>query len=485
MTQNPPSARLGRRSFARAILHLALVVTPPYATAQSPQVDDPFFVSKGAWGQGFDDQWGLKRIGFGAPDARDSAWARSAEATQPVVVAVVDTGLDWRHPDFNNANLWRNAGERENGIDDDGNGYVDDLIGWNFLDQDNNPWDLAGHGTFVTGIIAAATGNGEGIAGINGHARIMPLKALSFMGAGRATIVAEAIYYAVRNGARIINLSLGSPRFSAAEERAIRHANEQGVLVIVASGNDGGDIVDFGPAGSPNVITVAASTSDDQRAGYSNFGQQVDITAPGSDILSLRARRTDFILMTLPLNYEPGGAFVGQEGRYYRASGTSFAAPFVSAVASLLWSRNPDLSAEQVRRILLQSARDIDAPGVDQNTGYGLLDASAALAADPEFHVDAAITGVAVVQRGQSVLLQITGTADADRLEGAVIEAGPGENPTSWTPISRKIASPVRDDVLDEVDARTFASGKQWTLRLTTTHKNGKQRQARFVVNVG
>lgn len=439
---------------------------------------DPDVASGSSQRQDRSAQWALEQIGL--LPGRLPAPAPGP----PVVVAVVDTGLDYHHPDFPPASLWRNPGEQPNGKDDDGNGYVDDLVGWNFADDDARPWDLSGHGTFVAGIIAARAGDPAAPAGVNPHAQIMPLRVLNFLGAGEATRVAEAIYYAVGNGARVINLSLGSAGASAAEARAIRYANERGVLVVVAAGNEGRDITGFGPAADDGVLTVAATDPRGARAGYSNWGAQVDLAAPGVDILSLRARRTDFILTTLARYYVPGSAFVGSDARHYRASGTSFAAPFVSAVASLIFAQRPELSGKDVRRMLLNSARDIETPGVDQYTGYGLLDARAALAADAKFEINAAITGLAVARQDGAQVVQVTGTATADQFAGAVVEIGAGEAPQGWTPVG-ELEAPMAGGLLTAIPAQSFAGSTRWTVRVVVRHANGRTREARYALNLG
>ncbi|MFQ5881014.1 MAG: S8 family peptidase [Candidatus Methylomirabilales bacterium] len=456
----------------------------PAAGAQERQINDPFYWSKGAWGQAYGDQWALKRVGFTPPGQGRSAWDLETGASRPVVVAVIDTGLDYFHPDLRRENVWRNPKEELNGRDDDGNGYIDDLIGWNFIDNDNNPWDYAGHGTHVAGIIAAAMGNGEGIAGINRGARIMPLKVLNFVGRGRSVGIAGAIFYAVKNGARVINLSLGGEHLSKTEQLAINYAAKRGVVVVVAAGNEATDTRDYGPAGLPKVITVGATDVEDKRVGFSNWGAAVNVAAPGVDILSLRARRTDFVLVSGARDYQAGSAFVGPAARYYRASGTSFAAPFVAGVASLLFAKNPKLTGEQVTRMILQSARDIEVPGKDQYTGYGLLDARAALAADPAFFIEARLTRVQPAQEGGQTVVRVSGTADANAFAKAWIEVGPGKHPTKWKQVSRTLTRPVKGGTLDDLAAGHFRGAKQWVLRLITEHKNGKRREARFQLNL-
>lgn len=470
-----------RRPLRLSAALVAVLTAGPVAAQTGP--DDPYFSSRGSWNQDYDDQWALKRIGFGK-DGGKSAWDIAGK-TQPVIVAVIDSGIDYFHPDIGAANIWRNPKEVLNGEDDDGNGYVDDVIGWNFVEEDNNPWDWTGHGTHVAGVIAATIGNGEGIAGVNPHAVIMPLRVMNTIGRGYSTRISQAIYYAVENGARVINLSFSVPKLSRVERRAIDYANEHGVVVIAASGNDGKDAAGYGPAGFDNVITVAATDTSDRRLGFSNFGTPIDIAAPGLDVLSLRARRTDFALVAGLKNYKRGRFFVGKEARYYRASGTSFAAPFVSGVASLLIGRNPDLKPADIRRILRHSARDIGDPGTDLETGYGLLDARAALAADPTFFVEARILGLSVVKANGAVFVRVGGIADADRLEGAWIELGKGEKPESWQKVSGTIDRPVNGGTLYDVPAQKLAGSKVWTVRLVVRHANGRQREARFVLRLG
>ncbi|MEM9971375.1 MAG: S8 family serine peptidase [Pseudomonadota bacterium] len=215
---------------------------------------DPYFTSPGLSGQDYDDQWAVKRVGFtgGILNALSAD-----EAGDDIIVAVIDTGIDWYHPDLDTGTLRVNTGEiPRNGTDDDGNGYVDDRIGWNFVEQTNSPWDYDGHGTFVAGVIAEAHGNGFGMTGIKPKARIVILKALGSFGQGCSSIASEAVAYAADNGARIFNLSLGGRGLSRLEELAIQHATHKGVLVVVAAGNSATDVAAYGPSGLPGVITV-------------------------------------------------------------------------------------------------------------------------------------------------------------------------------------------------------------------------------------
>lgn len=455
-----------------------------YCRIKEQAPNDPLYAGKGAWGQDFENQWALKRVGLTAD--KDSAWNLLGKNPAPVVVAVIDTGLDWNHLDFDWNNLWRNPKEIPgNGKDDDNNGYVDDVIGWDFFENDNTPWDLDGHGTLTAGIIAAHSNNGVGMAGINPHARIMVLRGLNSFGNTRASFLAKAIVYAVDNGARIINLSVGGPEISEIETAAVDYAEAKGVLIVAAAGNQGQKVDNYGIAANDNVITVAATDQQDKRAVFSNWGGDVDIAAPGVDILGLRARRTDTMRDMEGVDYQPGSAYVGADKRYYRVGGTSFAAPIVTGVASLVLAKSPDLNVSQLRNILLQSARDIETPGKDNLTGFGLVDARAALSVDPAFFILAEITGVAIVQDGGKVALTVQGSADARQFKRAVLEIGAGEQPTVWQDTGVTLRQAVRAGELGRIDAGMFAGSAVWIVRLTVEDASGRQRVFWYKLNIG
>ena len=400
--------------------------------------------------------------------------AHELEALKPVIVAVIDTGLDYFHPDLDPGRVWRNSKELPNGIDDDKNGYIDDLIGWDFVEHDNNPWDWTGHGTHVAGVIAD----------LNQEVLIMPLRALNLIGNGRSSGLAQAIYYAVANGAQVINLSVAARGFSRSEGEAIRYASGQGVLVVVAAGNEAIDASGVGPAAYESVVTVAGVGQNNRRSSFSNHGAPIDIVAPAVEILSLRARRTDLMLTAGVDNYVAGASFSGPDARHYRASGTSFAVPFVSGAASLLFGSRPDLDASEVRRMLLHSATDIETPGRDHFTGYGLLNVRAALAADPDFFVEAAITGVGVARVDGRQVARVSGSFAADRLERAWLELGEGDQPTVWKPVSNELNERVSSGTLGDIAVAEFSGANSWTLRLVVEHENGSRREARYHLNL-
>ncbi len=486
---------------------LALTVSVVLAQAEP---NDPYFGSTGSWEQEFDDQWALKNLRVYTDIARTAQ--PNQDDAQPVIVAVIDTGMDYLHNDFAAEQLWRNPQEKRNGRDDDDNGFIDDLIGWNFVDGNNNPWDRSGHGTHISGIIAACTDNGLGITAVNADAVIMPLKVANFIGQARSSAVAAAIYYAVDNGARVINLSLGGELITELERTAARYAADNSVLIVVSAGNRGLSAAYLGYASLPDVLVVGASDLNGERAGFSNFGSPVALLAPGVEVLSLRARDSDFIALSNPPDYPPGSAIVGDEEEYYRASGTSFSAAFVSGVASRLFTLRPELSASQAHRMLMQSAVDIGASGVDQTSGYGRVDFVRALAASPDTFVDARLLGVDLELSEQKILLNVQGTATADQFTSAelTVRATAGSvpviepearsrksrkrqkkqpvadkpSPYDWQPLVAALTTPVEQGVLGTVDMDSLVTmtggSTSWELRLLVSSNDGSTRESRM-----
>lgn len=297
-----------------------------------------------------------------------------------VLVAVVDSGANLTHPDLAGI-FWTNPGELPaNGVDDDGNGYVDDVSGWDFVNGDNQPVDDLGHGTHVTGIVAAQTDNGIGIAGIAGGVKVLPVKVLNSNNAGTWANVALGIIYAADQGARIINLSLGGTTSSATVESAIQYAQSRGALVFAAAGNSASN-QPFYPAAYPGVLGVAATQPNNVRWSLSNYGSFVDLAAPGASIYSTYWSTT-------------------AGSTYQFMSGTSMAAPTAAGVAALLWSLNPALSATQIADIMTGTATDLGTAGRDDYFGYGQVDAyQAALQVCATLPGNATINGMVWVDR--------------------------------------------------------------------------------------
>lgn len=244
---------------------------------------------------GFIYQWGLANTGqtSGSPDAdidAPEAWDFTT-GSKDSIIAVIDTGVAYNHPDLAD-NIWRNTREiSANGIDDDGNGYIDDMYGWDFVDNDGYPEDLDSHGTHVAGIIASDGNNSMGGSGVMWSSNIMAIRFLGVTGSGDVANAAGAIIYAADNGARVINASWGGYDYSNTLYSAINYARSKGVLFVAAAGNESlnTDLAPFYPAGFSldNILSVAASDSSDTLADFSNYGAaSVDLAAPGVEIYS-------------------------------------------------------------------------------------------------------------------------------------------------------------------------------------------------------
>jgi subtilisin family serine protease len=316
--------------------------------------------------------WGLNNTGQvvngsgGTADAdidAPEAWGTTT-GSHSVVVAVIDTGVDYAHPDLA-ANIWTNPGEscpgcQNDGIDNDGNGYVDDVHGWDFVNGDNDPFDDHGHGTHVAGTIGAVGDNGLGVAGVNWNVQIMPLKFIGANGQGTADDAVRAILYATRMGAVVSNNSWGGEDFSQSLEDAIADADAHGSLFVAAAGNsfkDNDATPDY-PSGFdlPNVVSVAATDQNDARAWFSNFGRRsVDLGAPGTSIYSTY----------------PGGT-------YAYLDGTSMATPDVTGVAALAKAAFPTASAIGLKALLLRTV-DPNATLAGKTTTGGRLNAANAV----------------------------------------------------------------------------------------------------------
>jgi subtilisin family serine protease len=275
-----------------------------------------------------------------APVQFPQAWEAASATGATIVVAVVDTGVDYNHSVFADSGaMWVNSRELpNNGVDDDGNGFVDDVRGWNFAYNSNNPMDDDGHGTHVAGIVLGATQNISAYPMSLARIRIMPLKFLDSNGMGTTSDAVKAIYYAVNNGAKVINNSWGGGGYSNALVEALNYAYNNKVVLVAAAGNssNNNDQSPTYPASYPipGLISVAATTDFDNLASFSNYGANtVHVGAPGSGIYS-----------TYPYN------------SYGRSSGTSMATPFVAGLSALILRENPNLTAFQVRELVFSGA---------------------------------------------------------------------------------------------------------------------------------
>lgn len=361
-----PDRQLLRQAFTSYLKNPEVEFAEPnYIVRTTIMPDDP----------DFNDLWGLHNDGqtggtvdadIDAPEAWDIVTGSS-----DIIIAVIDTGVDYNHVDLA-SNIWVNTDEiPDNGIDDDSNGYVDDDIGWDFSRcarfnsqgvcisyklEDNDPYDDHSHGTHCAGIIGAAGNNGTGVTGVNWEVQIMPLKFINSYGQGTTADAINAIFYAVDNGATILNNSWGGSGYSSSLRIAIEYAYNHDVLFVAAAGNNGtnNDVSPFYPASYDvqNVIAVAATNTYDSMPSWSNYGaSSVDLAAPGAGIWS-----------TMPGN------------SYAFKSGTSMATPYVSGVAGLIRASNPLLSNEEIIDVILDNV-DAKSSLIGRVTTQGRLNA--------------------------------------------------------------------------------------------------------------
>lgn len=393
----------GEKQPTIAIPHTESAAPAPDTTTNSPKQDEirqsiedeyTYYPLLTANDPGYGANWAIQKVN--AP----AAWDISTGNGQ-TVVAVIDTGFALNHEDLRNnwltntdesgdtqagGRCWTGVPQNKasNGCDDDDNGYIDDWRGWNFSVGDNNPMagrtNSAGaavaHGTEVAGLVGASGNNATGVATINWNTKIMPLQVLSDNGPGYTSDVAAAIYYAVDNGADVVNLSLGGSEFDPALKDATDYAYANNVVVVAAAGNCGSGTepgCQGAPAGSisypalnDHVIAVGATTVNDQRASFSSYGSALDVVAPGSGtIVSPTWTATNDATL--------------YSGALY---GTSYAAPQVASLASLIKSIRPSSSANDVTALLLATATKIpvmNGTAYTNQLGHGVINASAAL----------------------------------------------------------------------------------------------------------
>ncbi|MCZ6681334.1 MAG: S8 family serine peptidase [Candidatus Poribacteria bacterium] len=362
----------------------------------------------------YEEQWNLPIINM------PQAWAIE-QGDANVIMAIVDTGFDYTHEDLA-PKTWINTGEiPDNGIDDDNNGYVDDVRGWDFVDApntagegdfhdgDNDPMDESGHGTHVAGIAGAAVDNGIGVAGVAWNCPLMAVRGgASGRGGGfQDDDSTAAIVYAVDNGAKVINMSWGSTRNSFVLRDAINYAYARGVLLVAAAGNESASQAIF-PAAYRKVMAVASTQQREQRFYQSNFGASIDIGAPGNVILSTQINN-----------------------RYRLLSGTSMATPHVVGVAALIMSKRPGLTHDEVRQILVSTTEPItESPEL---VDAGNLNAVRALMASGI--LQARISSPESNEGGLNEI-EIIGTAGGFKFSTWQLQYGESTTPTMWLPIN-------------------------------------------------
>jgi subtilisin family serine protease len=414
-------------------------------------------------------QWGLERVG--GPDAWDTVRGDST-----VLVAIVDTGVDYTHPDLS-GNVWRNLAETpDNGLDDDGNGYIDDDVGWDFtdapemggsgdyLERDNDPLDDHGHGTYVAGIACATADNRIGVAGIAPGCRVMPLRA-GFCAGPTAYLqeddVSSAIVYAADNGARVINMSWGDVVVSPVIRDVLRYADALNCVLVASSGNSQSDQPHY-PSGYAEAIAVGGTNPEDGLYFSSNYGVSLEVTAPAVDVWSTWTS-------------------LGTGGEVYRSgSGTSAAAPFVSGLAALMISRNPGLTNDEVRQILAATAQDLGEPGWDPYFGSGRIRAPAAV----EVGEAVVVTIVSpAAQEGIPGVVPLVGTVAGAKLQSFSAWWGAGTAPAQWYVLGEWENRQVVSDTIAWWHPSGLEEGS-YALRVTAEDLDGQSYEQRVGVVV-
>lgn len=450
----------------------------------------------------YSSQWNLKTV------KADRAW-QTTKGDTAIKVGILDTGIDYTHPDLI-PNLFINSAEDINhngqfepwsvsekrnkktfeldpngvtgdfdGIDQDGNGYADDVIGWDFTDQplnvdalngssdyrdpDPDPFDDNSHGTACSGIVAAATNNTIGVAGIAPNCKIVTLRAFTGSGYADDKDIASALIYAADNGIRVVNMSFGDVAISPLMRDAVQYAYSQGVVMCASSGNSGGDYQHY-PSGYDEVISTGATTQDDEVAMFTTYGITLDLCAPGVGI----------------------GTTVPFYKNYYTGSfaGTSAAAPHVSAAAALILSLRPQYLPDQVRGVLVSTADDIDQKGWDHYSGAGRLniERAALSVGSPVAKIESPVYDSGI---SETTPVTILGTAVSPEFESFALFYQTGtEEGQDWKEITPKTAYQKIVDTLGVWKVEALPD-TEYTVRLVIYERTGRtiENRVRYVLD--
>ncbi|MGQ9698000.1 MAG: S8 family serine peptidase [Armatimonadota bacterium] len=395
-------------------------------------------------------QWNLRKVS--APEAWEITTGSSG-----ITIAVLDTGIDAGHPEF--------VGKLVSGV--------------NALLGTGPPTDNRGHGTHVAGIAAALGNNGVGVAGVAWGAKIMAVKVLDTGGRGSDSTIARGINWAVDNGAKVVNLSVGGNAFSSTVNGAVKRARRLGVILIAAAGND----YLFGnprvyPAAYEGVVGVGATNDRDVRASYSQVGDWVDLVAPGGDPAGeADADPNHWVLSTWARSRGTG---------YAMAAGTSQASPVVAGLAGLIWSVNPELTSDEVIDIIKDTAKDLGAPGWDAEYGYGRVDLGAAVRKAAGLGPPRELVATLSSPSSWSYLsgvVEIVGTVESSGPVQYTVQLGAGADPTVWYDIASGKADSVREGVLARWSTSGVIDGT-YSLRIAASDSLGRKAVSPAVVVV-
>lgn len=432
----------------------------------------------------YKQQWWIQAVNT------EKAWTSASGAG--VIIGLIDTGIDFTHPDLLD-NLWVNSKEDINGngrfdawssdetrnsitgdldgIDDDGNGFVDDVIGYDFVDQsfanfgdfsnsDAIPEDQGEHGTLVAGVMSGTRNNKIGISGIAYNSKILTAKAFDITGNAESDDIARAIVYAVMNGAKVLNFSFGERNESPIVYDAIKFANKMGCVLVASSGNNGWNYQHY-PSDHPEVVCVGGIDETGKRFGRANYGSMLDIVAPSTSILTT----------------EVGGG-------YKLTNGTSLSAPAVTAAVAMLLEINPELTPQEVKGILQMSARREFNPTWDVNYGAGILDIANSVLAkgSSAFEINYPVNEQ-YINKSKSPVLTITGMAVSNLFDSYSIAIGSGIMPENWIVETEKVYTQVKDGKLGEIIISNLSDGLH-TLSLRVYQKNTNVIECRIYLNI-
>ena len=426
----------------------------------------------------FPDLWGMENIQqtgglYDADVDAPEAWDINT-GSQQLIVAVIDTGIDYSHEDIAD-NMWVNSGETpDNGIDDDGNGFIDDVYGYDFVNMDGDPADDHGHGTHCAGTIAAVGDNSIGVVGVNWNSRVMAVKFLGSGGSGSTAGAINAIDYAVSMGANVLSNSWGGGGFSQALLDAINDASNAGVLFVAAAGNasNNNDSYPTYPAtyDAPNVIAVAATDHNDNRASFSSYGATtVDLGAPGVSVLSSVPTESCSLCSSTGYRY---------------LNGTSMATPHVSGAAALLWSHSPSLTMEEVKTVLMDTVDPIPALAGITVTG-GRLNVNNALLLNLDYSVSVSPMTQTIIF-GESTTYTITVTSRND-FSGSVTLSADSPDPGITTTITNiEVTPPANGSVSTTLTVSTASdlSRGSYFINVQATDDNGSTRAVEATLEV-
>ncbi len=387
---------------------LVETVEPNYTRAADAVPNDPFFA----------DLWWLTHVK--AP----SLWPLAEQQTKPVVIAVIDSGLDSSIPDFN--------GRIAPG-------------GYNFTEGSQDVQDTNGHGTSVAGVIAASLNNGYGIAGVSGpfNSKILPLKTIRQDGTGTVAMNVQAIDYAIRQHVDVINISQGGMSPSAFEQQAIQRAADAGILIVASAGNDAekGNPVMY-PAAYSQVLSVASINRYNEHSAFSTYNEEVDLSAPGEKIVT---------------NW-PGGKFMSM-------SGTSFSAPIAAGAAAIIQAELPGLSPQETKTMLMETAKDLGTPGRDPMYGAGVLDMeklSAVLSSRLEKTKTVSVTGIQLDQQTMTLTIGNPATVSDGQLIAHVLPEKAANRAVTWSSSNPLVAA------VDQTGAVTAAGAGRTVITAKT-----------------